>query len=296
MKEIDLHIHTNYSDDADYSVQEIIKKAKEKKLAAIAITDHNVTDGVDEALELTRGEDLEIIPGVEFDTRYRDNTLHILGYYLDWKSPKIDKLLAGMEEAKKEQFYKRIARLQELGFNITAQEVLAQTDHERPLGGFIAEVLLSKPENQGNDKLQTYLKGDKSDQPYFNFYLDYFKAGAKAYVPCWKPQAKDAIELIRQLGGVAILAHPGSTLSYNDKEVIDDLITAGLQGLESYSTYHDQEEIEGFVKLAKQKEILSTAGSDFHGHLKPKIELGNVAGNSYRIVKELKKLRGDRDE
>ncbi|GAB6138366.1 PHP domain-containing protein [Halanaerobaculum tunisiense] len=296
MKEIDLHIHTNYSDDADFSPQEIINKAQQKGLAAIAITDHDLTAGVPEALELTTDKELEVIPGVEFDTRYGTNNLHILGYYLDWQSSQIDDLLAGMEEAKEEQFFKRIARLQELEFEITAQEVLAQSENDRPLGGFIAEVLLNKPANQNDDRLQTYLTGEKSDQPYFNFHLDYFKAGAKAYVPCWKPQASEAIKLIRELGGVAVLAHPGSALNYDDQEVITDLMAAGLQGIEAYSTYHTEEERAGFIKLAEKNDLLVTAGSDFHGSLKPKIELGGVKGNDYAIVDKLKELRGDSNE
>ena len=293
MEQVDLHIHSDYSDDADLSIAEIIKIAKKKKLKAISITDHNSTAGIDEALELTTDDELELIPGIEFDTNYNDNILHILGYYLDWKSDKIDDLLDGMEEAKVEQFHHRIKKLQELGFSITAQEVLDKSDVERPLGGFIAKVLLNKKENQNKPALKTYLRGAKSDQPYFNFYLDYFRVGAKAYVPCWKPNAKDTIKLIKDLGGVAVLAHPGSTLEVSDQEVIFDLKEAGLEGIESYSTYHSKEEIEGFVKLGQEIDLLITAGSDFHGELKPEIELGGVQGNNYQIVRELKKLRGD---
>ncbi|MBM7556202.1 PHP domain-containing protein [Halanaerobacter jeridensis] len=293
MKRVDLHMHSNYSDDADLPVKELIVRANQKDLAAISITDHNCTAAIDEALELTKDSDLEIIPGVEFDTNYGTNTLHILGYYIDWKSNRIDQLLDGMDEAKMEQFYERIEALQNLGLEITAEEVLEKADVERPLGGFIAKVVLSKEGNQDKPQLQTYLNGAKSDQPYFNFYLDYFKAGAKAYVPCWKPSAKDTINLIRELGGVAVLAHPGSTIKVSDEEVIDDLKSAGLEGIESYSTYHSDDELEGFVELAKEKDLLITAGSDFHGELKPKIELGGVAGNTYDIVKRLKELRGD---
>ena len=291
MKRVDLHMHSNYSDDADLPVSELIKMAKKKDLSAISITDHNCTAAISEALELTADDHLEVIPGIEFDTNYGDNTLHILGYYIDWRSPKIDQLLDGMDEAKMEQFYARIESLQELGLEITAQEVLKKADVERPLGGFIAKVVLSKEENQAKPQLQPYLSGEKSDQPYFNFYLDYFKAGSKAYVPCWKPSAKDTIELIRELGGVAVLAHPGSTLDITDEDVIDDLKKAGLQGIESYSTYHSKEELAGFVELGEEKDLLITAGSDFHGELKPKIELGGVAGNTYDIVKKLKEIK-----
>ncbi|MFO7820324.1 MAG: PHP domain-containing protein [Halanaerobacter sp.] len=292
MKRVDLHMHSNYSHDADLAVAELIKIAKEKDLAAISITDHNSTAAIDEALELTADDDLEVIPGIEFDTNYGDNILHILGYYLDWKSSKIDQLLDGMEEAKEVQFYQRIERLQELGFSITASEVLDKADVDRPLGGFIAEVLLAKEENQSHPELETYLTGEKSEQAAFNFYLDYFQAGTKAYVPSWKPKAKDTIKLIRELGGVAVLAHPGSTLNPSDDTVIDDLKESGLQGIESYSTYHSQAEIEAFADLGEAKDLLITAGSDFHGSLKPKIELGEVAGNTYEIVEKLKELRG----
>jgi len=293
MNRIDLHIHSNYSDDADYSIEELIKMAKDKGLKAIAITDHNLTDGIDEALELTARDELEVIPGVEFDTRYGDNTLHILGYYIDWHSPKIKELLGGYEEAKKEQFYDRVNKLQELGYQITPEEVLDKSKNDRPLGGFIAEVLLSKRESKNDKRLRAYLTGDKSDQPYFNFYLDFFKTGGKADIPCWKPSSKDTIRLIRELGGVAVLAHPGATLSYRDEDVLDDLMVAGLQGIEACSTYHNQQELEGFNKLAKDKGLLITAGSDFHGHLKPKIELGEVVGNDYQIVEKLRELRGE---
>ena len=285
MRKVDLHMHSNYSDDADLTVSELIKRAKKKDLAAISITDHNSTAGISEGLEITATDSLELIPGIEFDTNYGENTLHILGYYLNWQSEKIDNLLEGMEEAKLNQFYQRIEKLQELGFKITAQEVLNKAEGKRPLGGFIAKVLLHKEENKTQPELQTYLTGPKSDQPAFNFYLDYFKAGAKAYVPCWKPKAKDAIELINQLGGVAVLAHPGSTLEPNDEDVIDNLKEAGLLGIEAYSTYHSPREVKDFISLGKKKDLLITAGSDFHGSLKPKIELGGVEGNDYKIVK-----------
>ena len=292
MPKVDLHMHSHHSDDADLPVSELIKRAKKKDLAAISITDHNSTVAIREALELTADDELELIPGIEFDTNYGDNTLHILGYYIDWQSSKIDQLLAGMDEAKLKQFYKRIEQLQELDIEITAEEVLKEADLDRPLGTFIAKIVLSKKENQNKEQLKTYLTGAKSDQPYFNFYLDYFKAGAKAYVPCWKPSAKDTIKLIRELGGVAVLAHPGSTLEVTDEEVIDDLKAAGLQGIESYSTYHSEEQLEGFLELGQAKELLITAGSDFHGELKPQIEIGGVDGNTYDIVRKLKELRG----
>jgi predicted metal-dependent phosphoesterase TrpH len=102
--------------------------------------------------------------------------------------------------------------------------------------------------------------------------------------------------LIRDLGGVAVLAHPGSTLEPTDEAVIEDLKKAGLEGIESYSTYHSAEEIEDFVQLGQKYDLLITAGSDFHGHLKPEIDLGEVAGNDYEIVKKLKELRGDNDD
>jgi hypothetical protein len=291
MKKIDLHVHSNYSDDADLTPQELIEIAMDRGLAAISITDHNLTDAISEALELVEDNNLEIIPGIEFDTNYGDNILHILGYYIDYNSPKIDELLGGMEEAKKEQFYGRIERLQQLGFNITAQEVLEKADNDRPLGGFIAEVLLAKTESKEDPRLETYYTGEKSDQPYFNFYLDFFRAGQPADIPCWKPSAKDTIKLIKEIGGVAVLAHPGSTLSPKDEDVIDDLIEAGLQGIESYSTYHNEEEVAEWLALAEKKGLLATAGSDFHGHLKPKIELGGVAGNDYNIIEQLRELR-----
>ena len=294
MKQVDLHVHTSYSDDADYTPQEIINKAKAKGLACIAITDHNTTDAVEEAIKLGNSNDVEIVPGIELDTNYQEKNLHILGYYLDWKSPEIDELLGGLHAAQQEQFQKRIDKLQQLGFQITAEEVLAEAEGlSHPPGGLIAELLLSKAENQVDKRLKPYLTGNKSDQPYFNFYLDYFKQGGKAYVPCWKPDSQRAIEVIAELGGVPVLAHPGSTLGENDEELISKLSAVGLQGIEACSTYHQQKEVEFFKHIAVENDLLITAGSDFHGKLKPEIELGEIEGNDYEVVEELKRMAAD---
>ncbi|MCK8826521.1 PHP domain-containing protein [Natroniella acetigena] len=289
MKKVDLHIHSSYSDDADFKPQELIKKAKEKGLAAIAIADHNVVGGSKEALRLTADDKLEVIPAIEFDTNYKDTVLHILGYYLNLDFPKISELVAGIDEAKEKRFYGRVKKLQQLGFAITAEEVLEYAgENGGPYGEYIVEILFTKAKD--DKRLESYLNGEKSNQPKFNFMIDYFTVGGDAYVPCWKPSTRDTIKLINELGGVAVLAHPGSNLTFNDGEIIDDLVEMGLEGMEVYSTYHSQKEIDGFLELAKEKKLLVTAGSDFHGQFKPQIELGEIDANHYSIVEELKKL------
>lgn len=294
MKQVDLHVHTSYSDDADHTPQEIINKAKAKGLACIAITDHNTTAAIEEAIKLGSRSDMEIVPGIELDTNFQEKNLHILGYYLNWRSPEIDELLGGLKAAQQEQFQKRIDKLQELGFQITAEEVLAEAEGlSHPPGGLIAEVLLSKAGKQPDKRLKPYLTGNKSNQPYFNFYLDYFKQGGKAYVPCWKPSSQRAIEVIDNLGGVPVLAHPGATLGQEDKKLISELSALGLKGIEAYSTYHQQREVEFFKQIAAENDLLITAGSDFHGKLKPEIELGEIEGNNYAVVEKLKKMAAD---
>ena len=287
---VDLHLHSSYSYDGDTTPQELIETAIDKNLAAIAITDHNTTAGVEEFLEIAADKDIEAIPGIEIDTSYGDNELHMLGYYLDWQSPEIEKLFDGFKEEKMEQFYKRVELLQKSGYEITPEEVLEVSDNEYPIATTIAEVLLSKAENRTKESLQPYISGDKSRQAYFNFYRDFLSPGAKAYVPSKNPEITRVINLILELGGVPVLAHPGSSLNPKEVDIIDDLKEAGLKGLEVYSNYHSAEETKKFKAIAEDKGLLITAGSDYHGELKPEIELGQVDGNSYSIVKELKKL------
>ncbi|MBM7623114.1 PHP domain-containing protein [Sporohalobacter salinus] len=290
MSLIDLHIHTYYSSDGELTPLEIIKLAQKKGIESIAITDHDTIDGLKETLQLGKKKGIEVIPGIEFDTEYAGKSLHILGYYLDWQNTKLKEITENIRDQQLKRAKKRVELLQKMGFSLEWSTVKEKANII-PVGGIIAEVLLTNGLNDNDERLEPYVTGERNDQPYFNFYLDYFLPGQPAYVPIELPNSKEIINLIHELGGVAILAHPGSAIDLSeDEELLTELVESGLDGIEAYSTYHSHDEDLEFVDWAVEKNILITAGSDFHGQLKPKIELGGIQGNNdYKLVKNLKK-------
>ncbi|MGM0471748.1 MAG: PHP domain-containing protein [Bacillota bacterium] len=285
---VDLHTHTYYSADGEYSPEEIIDLAVNEGLSAVAITDHDTVEGVSEAIAAGRKQNLEVIPGIEFDTQFYGLNLHILGYYLDWQSERLAEVTTEIRKRQLEQSHKRVKLLQEMDFNLEWAEVEKEANIF-PVGGMIAKVLLTNGRNDDDERLEPYRSGERSDQPCFNFYLDYFLPNKPAYVEVELPDSREIIELIHQLGGVAIIAHPGSAIDLaENEEVLTKLTASGLDGLEAYSTYHSSPEVTAFANWAKARNLLLTAGSDFHGKLKPKVDLGGIEQNNYQLVRELK--------
>jgi len=290
MSEIDLHIHTCYSADGEFKPAEIIKLASKKQLEAVAITDHDTVEGLEEAIKTGREYNIEVVPGIEFDTEFQKENLHILGYYLDWKAPELDEVTEQIRNSQYQQAKARVKLLQEMGFKLSWQAVEKEAAII-PVGGIIAKVLLNNGLNEDDERLIPYLDGKRSGQPYFNFYLDYFLPGKPAYIKNELPDAREVIELIHSLGGVAVLAHPGSAISLDEnEEILYKLIERGLDGLEAYSTYHSPKEVIKFTTWAKEEGLLITAGSDFHGKLKPEVKLGGVDGNDYQLLTRLKEM------
>ncbi|SJZ93215.1 PHP domain-containing protein [Selenihalanaerobacter shriftii] len=288
MDKVDLHTHTCYSADGEIRPREIVSMAKKKGLKAIAITDHDTVDGLEEALQTGEEEEIEVIPGIEFDTKYKEENLHILGYYLDWHDNRLIEITKNIRDKQYQQAKERVKLLQEMDFAINWEDVEEEANII-PVGGIIAKVLLNNGLNDKDPRLEPYYNGQRSDQPYFNFYLDYFLPGKPASVPANMPDSRDIIALIKELNGIAVLAHPGSAINLDDnEEILYELIDSGLDGMEAYSTYHSIKENEEFAKWAANHQMLITAGSDFHGHLKPDIELGGIEKNNYSIVEEMK--------
>lgn len=286
---IDLHVHTCHSPDGELTPAEIINLAQKKGLESIAITDHDTVAGLQEALQIGDRKGIEIIPGIEFDTEYRGESLHILGYYLDWQSTKLEKITKVIKKQQLKQAKERVKALQKMDFTLEWSTV-EEKANIIPVGGIIAKVLLTNGLNDNDKRLEPYITGKRNDQPYFNFYLDYFLPGQPGYVPIELPNSKEVINLIHDLGGVAVLAHPGSAIDLSDnEELLDELVESGLDGIEAYSTYHSDDENLEFINWVTAENLLITAGSDFHGQLKPEIELGGVEGNdNYKLVKDLR--------
>jgi hypothetical protein len=285
---IDLHIHTIASSDGQHTPQEIFRMAGAAGLTAIAFADHNSVASVAAGAALAERCGIEFIPCIEFNSIYRELDLHVLAYFIDHASPRLIAWLQEIREEKKRQAGLRVRKLNELGFVVSMQDVEKFAAGREPTGISYLKALISREENRGDARIQRFIDGDRSDSPYLNFYRDYLRGGKPAFVPMQAVETFSVIQRIKELGGIPVLAHPSET----GDEILIDLLEGGLAGLEVFSSYHSPAEEAHFLAIAREYNLVVTAGSDFHGGaVKPNVSLGGVRGNSYELVEKLKEAR-----
>jgi predicted metal-dependent phosphoesterase TrpH len=285
---IDLHIHTTASSDGQHTPHEIFTMAQHGGLTAIAFADHNSLGSVNEGIGLAKAFNIEFIPCLELNTLYQDHDLHILAYYIDYRSAELKKWLEELHEEKIIQSVKRIEKLNELGFVFSIDDVKKFSGERIPTGLSFLKAIVSRKENRGEERIMRFTDGDRSHSPYVNFYRDYLRGGKPAFVPLKAVETLSVMKKIEQWGGIPVLAHPSDT----GDAIILDLIREGLTGLEVFSSYHTQKEEEHFLALTREHNLLATAGSDFHGStVKPDVTLGGIRGNSYELLEKLKAAR-----
>lgn len=278
MIQADLHIHSCYSNDGEYTVPELIKRCKKKQIHTFSITDHNSVRASKEATEIARREGINYIPGIEVDCIYNGINLHILGYHIDWRASAFNDLEEEVSANVMESLDKMIGNIQALGFRIEKDTVLEYANGTVPSAELIAEIMLSEKKYH-TPLLEPYMQGGaRSDMPYINFYLDYFAQGKPAFVPVEYISFGNAIQLIKDNGGIPVIAHPGLNLK-GQENIAEELLAGGALGLEVFNNYHTMEQISYFAGVVQQANVLMTCGSDFHGRTKPLIEIGGYKCN-----------------
>ncbi len=272
---IDLHTHTTAS-DGSMSPAELVRHAGNSGLAAVAITDHDTVDGLEEALNEADKSRMEVIPGVEIGVEYRQE-MHILGYFLNGAYEGIAQTLKILKDNRNERNPKIVARLKEIGFNISLEDVLEEAAGGTVGRPHIANVLMKKG----------YVA---SIEEAFDRYLS---QGKPAYFEKDKISPEDGIRKIIEAGGIPVLAHP-IFLRHTNKE-LDDLLASlkafGLKGIEAYYTDNTDSDTGNLLRRALKHNLLVTGGSDFHGSFKPDIEIGKGFGNlrvPYGLLDRLK--------
>lgn len=284
----DLHIHSKYSNDGEFGIPEIIQKCLESGVDTFSITDHNNVGGSREAKLLTADHTgIDFITGIELDCNYRGTDLHLLGYQLDLSGNDFDSLELSVRQKLLDAVPQMISNLEELGIQIDRDEVMEKSGGEPPSPELFAELLLEKPEQHSNPLLQPYLPGgERGDMPLINFYLDFFAQGKPAYVKIAHMDFKDAVALIRNNGGIPIVAHPGLNLKGRE-ELVNELMDKGAAGLEVFNNYHSTSQVEYFARETSMRGALMSCGSDFHGFNKPLISIGQYNFiESYRAYLE----------
>lgn len=276
MARIDLHLHTTHS-DGSLPPAEVLARAHKAGVTALAITDHDITTGIPEALETGARLGIEVIPGVEISSRLGDSELHILGYFLKWQDPTLSARLAGLRAGRHTRNPQIIERLRTLGLDITYEEVRTLAGTESVGRPHIARVLMNKG----------YVTSAKDA---FDRYL---AEGKPAYVPRELPEPAEAIAWIREARGIAVLAHP-TWVKQNGEglfKLCERLKVAGLGGIEVHYSTHSPKQTAEFLDIAKRLDLLVTGGSDFHGVTKPDIDVGVGRGGLKVPAKLLEPLK-----
>jgi len=268
MGKADLHIHTTASDGL-LSPEEVVKWARAKRLAAAAITDHDTVGGIDAAVDAAKGYELEIIPGIEFSTVYEEEEIHILGYYIEHREQWFRDMLEKLHNSRYERAQKIIGKLNGLGIDITLDEVMAVAEDGILGRPHIARAMINKG----------YISNIKDA---FKLYIG---KGCPAYVERYKLSSVEAINIIRKVGGVSVLAHPGLI---RNKNLIKEIVELSIDGIEVYHSKHDEAITRDALRIANARNLLITGGSDCHG-----IKVNNepILGNftvDYKYVELLK--------
>lgn len=276
----DLHMHSDASPDGDVSVKDLVQIAKEKGLKVMALTDHDRVCNVPAITEEAAREGIRVIPGIECSTLYGKDNVHVLGYGIDLNDPYFVSLADQVKGLSIHAFLGRYEVLKKTyGFETTLEEVDEKAQGKSPWFALF-ELITQEPKIRCHPDFQPYLPGGARSEPAaVNFYWDKMQAGSPFYVPTGYPDIFETIDKIHQAGGLAFVAHPSSTF-YKKKERLQALKDAGLDGLEAYSNYHDDERNAYYANMAKELGLLISCGSDFHGSRKPKIEM-----NAYGLPK-----------
>lgn len=274
MRRADLHVHTTASDGL-LAPEEVVKWASIKRLAAVGITDHDTVNGIVPAMGASPVYGVEVVPGIELSTIYEEEEIHILGYYIDYTAEWFLDILKRIQNSRYERASHIVEKLNAMNIDITLEQVMDIADNGAIGRPHIARAMIDKG----------YITNIKEA------FKEYIGKGCPAYVERYKLSSGEAIDMIKQLGGAAVLAHPGLI---KNKSSIGMIINLGIDGIEVYHSKHDDETVRDSLSIASSRTLLITGGSDCHG-----IKLNNepIIGNcsvDYKYVKLLKEAAESR--
>ena len=275
---IDLHMHSHFSDDGEFSPGELVRQCAARGITIMAISDHNCARANAEGAAAAAKAGITYLPSIEIDCTFEDVNFHVLGYGIDAGADAFVQIERNIEAQGEAASRIMLDATRRLGFDITEadlQQLAAGMFHQSVwTGEMFAEVLLGKPAYQDHPLLIPYRPGGaRADNPFVNFYWDYYAQGKPCYAPIAFPSLADTVSIIHQTGGKAVLAHPGVNLKGHG-ELLEPLLRTGLDGVEAFSSYHTPEQSGFYYDKARAAGLFVTCGSDYHGKTKPSIQLG----------------------
>ena len=274
MKRIDLHVHST-SSDGSYSPEALVDLAKEQGLSAIAITDHDTVSGFAPAYEYGKLMGIEVVPGIEISTKY-GGPIHILGYYVDVNSEKLKPVLDWV-------VHDRDERNRKIAEKMAADGIPISYDRMRQRFGEV----IGRPHFA---RILVELGLARNTRDAFDRYVE---KGQRYYLPRNFLSIERSVEIIREAGGIPVLAHPFQYKRDDDglRDILKHCMDYGLMGMECRYSGYSQEQSSYLEALADEYGLLMTGGSDFHGINKPDIRLGDGKGGlnvPYEFLERMK--------
>jgi 3',5'-nucleoside bisphosphate phosphatase len=263
----DLHLHTTFS-DGTYSPEHLAAEARRFGFVAVALTDHDTVEGCTRMQEACRTASIEFIPATELTCEVGGIELHMLGYFLDVENPRLLNQMTRFQASRHERIREIVARLRKLQVPLEEEDVFALANCKSPGRPHVARALIQR-------KVCASL-----DEAFERF----LKKNRPGWVPKEKISAEEALELIHEAGGLAVVAHPGLART---EEALPALIEAGIDGIECFHTKHSPSASEYYVGVAEQHNLAVTGGSDCHGMNKGKPLIGSIK-LPYEYVRQLK--------
>jgi 3',5'-nucleoside bisphosphate phosphatase len=281
-KKIDLHVHTKAS-DGTYTPKEIIDYAICNNISSLAITDHDTVAGLPEAMEYAKRIGFDLVPGIEFGLDYHAGSFHLIGLFVDFYNSALIEATERLKQSRMIRVVKIVELLKCEGCDIHLEEI-----EEEAMGAAVGKPHIARV---------MIKKGYAEDMTYI--FKNYMIKGKPGYVKRDRISLNEAVSVIKNSGGIPIIAHPISLniRSFDDFEYkLDEFIESGVLGIEVFSSMHTMNEVSGFLRIANKKSILISGGSDFHGD-KAK-EIGVYTDGNFipgYILDEIKMFRNRAD-
>ena len=271
---LDLHMHTKYSMDGEFEPACLMKQCAAAGLRAVAVTDHDAVSTLDEAKRATADLGLSFLPGIEISCCHNGKNFHVLGYGIRYHASAFAELENNLRAQRLAVSEQVMDAVEGLGIYLDRKAVWSMASNGVVASVNIARAALADERNDGNPILAPYRPGgSRGGAPYVNFGWDICGQGGPAFVPLTLMSFSDAVGLIQENGGAAVLAHPGANMKQN-KALTEELIAAGIDGIEAYCSYHDEATASFYAAIAEGHDMPATVGSDYHGRAKPHISLG----------------------
>jgi len=259
---IDLHTHTTFS-DGTFTPEELIGLARERELLAVAVTDHDSTEGLERAFTAAEGTGLEVVPGVEFSTVRDGHGIHVLAYWMDLRNEPFQTELRRLREDRFTRGQRMVEKLRRLGYPIRFERVREIAEGKNIVRPHVAQALV-----------EAGVVPTIEDA----FVPELIKDGGRAYVEKHALDPLDALRMIKDAGGLVVVAHPGlfrEGLGVPD-QVIEDMAEAGLDGIEAAHPDHPPDAEERYRQMARRLGVVVTGSSDCHGTRFDPVRLGSV--------------------